>query len=92
MEEVDWSHGAEHMFEGHTVTVDEANSALADPRAVVLEPDPASTSGRGIRVIGYSAVRDRVLVVILVRVDGVLYGKNGWPASRKDQRRYTEGV
>jgi hypothetical protein len=31
-----------------------ANEALADPDRVVIDPDPASKSGRGVRIIGFS--------------------------------------
>jgi hypothetical protein len=55
---------------------------------VVLNPDPTSESGRSARIIGYSAIAQAVLTVIVVDDDGVTYGSNAWKANAKDQRRY----
>lgn len=64
--DVDWSHGAEHMWQRHGVTVEQANEAVADVDALLFDPDPKSRSGTSARLLGYSASRGRVLVVILV--------------------------
>lgn len=87
---VDWSHGAAHMWNEHRVTVAEANEALNDPDAVVLDPDPKSKSGRSVRVIGWSGVRGDVLTVLVVRDQGTVYGVNGWVSNPTDQRNYRE--
>lgn len=90
---VDWSHGAEHMWSGHQVTIAQANEALADAEALVADPDPKSTSGTSARVIGYSPTAAAVLVVILVRRDdkrGAWWGANGWRANSTDRRTYQE--
>lgn len=77
---MDWSHRAEYMQQRHGVTVEQASEALADPLAMVADPDPKSRSGRSARVIGYSASVGAVLVVILVRREdkpGAWWGANG---------------
>lgn len=73
----------------HGVSPEEATDALNDPDAVTIVPDPASRSGRSVRVIGRSG--RRVLTVIVVEAGGVWYGVNGWPASTRDQRRHRTG-
>jgi uncharacterized DUF497 family protein len=91
--EVDWQHGAEHMWEEHQVSVDEANEALADADALLYDPDPKSKSGISARVLGYSRSAAGVLVVILVRRDdkpGAWWGANGWRANSTDRRTYQE--
>lgn len=65
--DVDWTNGALHMWHSHGVSVREAEEALTDPNAVLFDPDPASNSGRSVRIVGYSVTRQEVLVVILVR-------------------------
>lgn len=44
--EVDWRHGADHMWDRHMVTTGEANEALSDVDAVWFEPDPKSRLAR----------------------------------------------
>lgn len=89
---VDWTHGAQHMWDNHKVAVVEADEAVGDVDAVWFDPDPASRSGKSVRVIGYSHSRRAILTVILVRVgDGAYYGANGWESNPADQRRYREG-
>ncbi len=64
-----------------------------DLRAVVRR-DPASLSGQGLRVTGFSAGADRVLVVILVPrehpPDGAWWGADRWSANDRDRRDYEE--
>jgi hypothetical protein len=65
---------------------------FADVDAVWFDPDPASRSGRSVRVIGYSHGRRAILTVILVHDgEGAFYGANGWESSPADRRRYREG-
>jgi uncharacterized DUF497 family protein len=91
--EVDWSHGAAHMWDHHQVSVEQANEALADVDGVWFDPDPKSTSGQSARVIGYSHTAAVVLVVILVhRENGGWWGANGWRANSTDARIYREGT
>jgi len=43
--EVDWRRGAEHMWNRHQISVDQAPEALTDDECLVAHPDPASRSG-----------------------------------------------
>lgn len=79
------------MRDRHGVTPSEANDALSDPDAVTFDPDPASTSGKSIRVIGRARTTGRLLSVIVLDHDGTRYGVNGWPANSTDKRRYDTG-
>ncbi len=76
------------MVVRHQVTPVEANDALDDPHALTLRPDPASQTGRSIRVIGWATSTARLLTLILVEYDGITYGATGWPSSRADRMRY----
>jgi uncharacterized DUF497 family protein len=88
---VDWSYGAQHMWDNHKVATAEADEAVNDIDAVWFDPDPASRSNRSVRVIGYSHSCRAILTVILVRSDeGTYYGANGWESNPTDQRRYRE--
>lgn len=80
-----------HMA-GHGITVEMASEALDDVDSIEADPDPKSTSGKGIRRIGYSHTRRRVLTIIVARIDGVLFGVNGWPSNPSDRRWYEQGV
>lgn len=67
---------------------------VADPLALVLDPDRKSTSGDSIRVIGFCRSREELLTVILVRDPEVswLWGANGWPSNTTDRRKYMRGI
>lgn len=91
-EEVDRSHRGEYMHQRHGITSVTAGEALSDPDRVVLDPDPASKSGRGTRTIGYSPTAASLVTVILLDNDGTTYGVNGWYSNSTDQRRYREGT
>lgn len=75
------------MTAKHGVAPTEANEAVADPQRVILDPDPSSISGKGIRVVGQTS-NGRLLSVLLLKVSGVLYGVNGWEANARDARIY----
>jgi uncharacterized DUF497 family protein len=93
--DVDWQHGEDHMRTRHQITVQAANEALADPDALLFDPDPKSTSRHSARVIGYSPTAAAVLVVIFVRREdkpGSWWGANGWRANSTDRRIYAEGT
>ncbi len=87
-ERVDWTHGAAHMWTNHGITPDVADEALGDPNRIVIDPDYNSTSGRSVRIIGFSTIADDIITVIVVEDDGVEYGVNGWVANPKDRRIY----
>jgi len=57
----------------------------------VIEPDYNSTSGRSVRIIGFSQTADALLTLIVVEDDGVTYGVNAWRSSARDRRIYEEG-
>jgi uncharacterized DUF497 family protein len=88
--EVDWSQRGEYITAKHGVSTAEADEALNDPARLVIDPDPASRSGRSVRIIGWSQLRQAVLTVIALEDDGHEYGVNAWPSNTTDQRRYAE--
>lgn len=89
-EDADWSHRADYITK-RNITVEQANEALADEQRVVINPDYASKSGEGVRIIGMSTSYGALLTVILVSNDEGVFGANCWPANEKDQRIYREG-
>jgi len=94
--QLDWSKRAEYVRSRHGVEPAWADEAVEDDHAVWLTPDPASRSGRSVRVIGYSITAREVLTVILVAADvdvterpaGDWWGSNAWVASPRDRRLY----
>ncbi len=81
------------MWSQHQVSVEQANEALNDADAAVIDPDTKSRSRQSARVIGYSPAAGAVLTVILVHREdrpGAWWGANGWPANSSDQRTYRE--
>lgn len=66
VQRVDWSKRADYIRARHDVRPAWAVEAVNDPAAFWLDPDPASTSGLSVRVIGYSPAADAVLTVILL--------------------------
>jgi hypothetical protein len=57
----------------------EANDALWDPARQVIDPTPASISGRSVRIIGWSEIARTVLTVIVVEHEGREYGPARFP-------------
>lgn len=80
---------AEHLAR-HGVTIAQAEEALYDDNAVVISPDYASKSGKGVRTIGYSANFGDLLTVLTVRHEGHIYGATAFPTDRRDRRYYEE--
>lgn len=68
-----------------------AVEAVFDPRRLVAR-DPKSRTGEAIRVVGYSASMDRVLVVVLVPdghpPGGLWHVATAWPADSGIRRVY----
>lgn len=85
---VDWSHRGEYITAKHGVTPVEAAEALNDPMRLVIDPDPASTSGRSVRIIGWSERDQAVLTVIVLEHEGREHGVNAWRSNTTDLRRY----
>jgi hypothetical protein len=77
--------GAEDIEPEHAV------EAVFDPRRLVAR-DPKSRTGEAIRVVGYSASMDRVLVVLLVPGShpptGLWHVATAWPADGRTRRVY----
>ncbi len=88
LERVDWTHGATHMQANHGITPEVADEALGDPSRVVIDPDYNSTSGRSVRIIGFSTLPEDIITVIVVEDGDVEYGANGWVSNAKDRRIY----
>lgn len=86
-EAADWTHRGAYIAK-HDVTPTQADEALSDPERVVITPDPASMSGRGVRIIGYSTTALAVLTVIVLDDEGTRFGVNAWKANARDKRIY----
>lgn len=88
-EEIDWRHRGDYIAK-HGVSPPLADEALDDPNRLVIDPDPASRSGRTIRVVGWSPTLQQIVTVIILPDGDVTWGVNAWPSSTTDQRRYGE--
>lgn len=100
MEELpDWTYRREHI-ESRTarkgsaetnIPVEWANEAYTDPSAYDFVPDYASTSGEGMRRIGWSDSAGFLISIITVRDEvGHLWGATAFRSSAYDQASYTE--
>lgn len=65
-------------------------AGLVGPDSAGCRPDPASQSGRSIRVIGYSPGARAVLVLILVEDEDRLVAASAWRANASHQGRYVD--
>ena len=86
---IDWTQRGEYLAK-HGLTPALAKEAWNDPNRLVISPDPASISGRTIRVIGWSTTFARLVTVIVLPDDDVVWGVNAWPSNSTDQRRYQQ--
>lgn len=87
--ELDWTHRGGYIAK-HGVTPRLANEAWQDPERLVINPDPSSSSGRTIRVVGWSITLGGLITVITLPDGDVTWGVNAWPSNSTDQRRYRE--
>ena len=87
---VDWSRCETHIWERHRLLVRWAIEAIADPGAVVWDPDPTSRNGWSIRIVGNSPGARGLLVVVLVRTAGGLTAASAWRANSTYQRHYED--
>lgn len=87
----DWSHRGDYIVAKHGVTPEEADEALLDPERIVIDPDYNSTSGRSVRIIGFSQTADDLLTIIVLTDEGVTYGVNVWRSNGRDLRIYEKG-
>jgi hypothetical protein len=90
-ERVDWAARGTYMERKHGITPEVADDALGDPNRLVIAPDYNSTTGRGVRIIGFSTIADDIITVIVLEEGGIAYGVNGWAANEKDRRLYSQG-
>lgn len=71
------------------IDVEWTSEAAADPRAMVIDPDPRSGSG-AIRIVGYSPTAGFVLTVIAARIEGELWGVTAWKTTGAERQSYQE--
>ena len=88
-EGIDWRHRGEYISK-HGLKPDLAYEANADPNRLVIDPDPASVSGRTVRIIGWSTTIQTLITVIVLPDGGITWGVNAWPSNSTDQRRYRQ--
>ncbi|WP_198048255.1 hypothetical protein [Saccharomonospora iraqiensis] len=62
---------------------------VADPRAVIQDPDPRSTTG-AVRIVGYSPTAGFVITVIALHIHDQLWGVTAWQTSGAERRNYQE--
>ena len=89
-EDIDWRHRGDYIAK-HGLTPDNADQAFNDPNRLVIDPDPASVSGRTVRIIGWATSAQLLVTVIVLPDEGIVWGVNAWPSNSTDQRRYREG-
>ncbi len=90
-DDADWSHRGDYIVKRHDVVPAESNEALLDPERIVIDPDYNSTSGRSVRIIGFSKTADDLITVIVLVDEGVTYGVNAWRSNARDRRIYRKG-
>ena len=82
-----------HVYPGAVdIEPEWAQEVLGDPYMLWLEPDPKSSSGLGIRLVGYSLSAGFVLTVIVYRSGSRLHGVTAYKANGSDLRAYRKGV
>ncbi len=84
-----WRHRGEYIAK-HGMTPSLADEAVEDPNRLVIDPDPASESGRTVRIVGWCHSLGKLVTVIVLPEDGVTWGVNAWPSNSTDERRYRE--
>lgn len=72
-----WTHRGDYVLARPRIRRWLANEALADPERLVIASDPASSSGRGVRTIGWSDSAMGILTTITLIDNGRLYDVNG---------------
>jgi hypothetical protein len=102
VDEIDWTHRGEYIRTRSSrkglvefdVEPEWATEAALDTERLIGR-DPASKSGEGIRVVGYSPGAGRVLTVIVIPKEhppsGAWWGVNAWASNSTETRRYQEG-
>ena len=102
VDEIDWTHRGEYIRTRSSrkgpaefdIEPEWATEAALDSERLVGR-DPASKSGAGIRLVGYSSSAGRILTVILIPKErppsGAWWGANAWASNHTEIRRYQEG-
>lgn len=94
IDEVDWTHRADYIRtrSQRKGRPEWATEAALDPRRLV--GDGRSASGETIRVVGWSALADEVLTVLLPPKEhpptGDWWGVNAWRADDREERKYAQ--
>lgn len=88
-DELDWRHRGAYISKHH-LTPRDANEAWNDPNRLLIDPDPASRSGRTVRVIGWSSSARQLVTVIALPDSGTVWGVNAWPSNDLDAKRYAQ--
>ena len=57
----------------------------------MIDPDYNSTSGRSVRIIGFSQTANGLIAVIVLEDEGVTYGVHAWRANARDRLIYKGG-
>lgn len=86
---LDWRYRGDYIVK-HGVSPELADEAFCDPNRLVLDPDPASRSGKTVRVIGWCRSVQRHVTVIALPAAEATYGVNAWFSNSTDQRHYRE--
>ena len=87
---VDWSERDDYIVAKHDVTGEQADEALADPNAVIFDPDYNTKSGEQVRTIGYSQSKQAILTVT-IEDESIVYGASAWKSNSRDRRYYRQG-
>lgn len=86
---LDWRYRGEYIAK-HDITPALANEAYDDPNRLVLNPDPASKSGKTVRIIGWCRSIQRHITVIVLPDTEATYGVNAWFSNSTDRKNYRE--
>jgi len=90
-EVIDCTAAVQHIWDRHRILAEWVEQACADADRVILDPDPASRSGRSVRIVGFSSGYGYPITVVAVRRSDRLVVASAWPANSKDRRTYLEG-
>lgn len=87
---VDWETAAGHIWHTHQILIEWVKEACADVDRVILDPDPASKSGRSLRIVGFSSSFGHPITVVAIRRQSRLEVTSAWRSNSRDARIYRE--
>ncbi|MGH3546193.1 MAG: hypothetical protein ACRDPW_09755 [Mycobacteriales bacterium] len=95
----DWNTSARDHIENRHVRDGSDDIATAwtqeawdDPDRLMYDPDPRNRGGgRTIRCIGYTPSGERIVTVIVMRIDEELFGITAYTTTGSDLQHYLEG-